>query len=104
MPRVKSLVKNALMRIYLGSGLPATHHRVAARLGRGRLTVVTTTKSGPTGGITGGSRSASTEFRQQRLLSENYRVVPLLDAVRRLSRKGSAEQLVAITFDRWIPG
>jgi peptidoglycan/xylan/chitin deacetylase (PgdA/CDA1 family) len=97
-PRVKSLVKNALMRIYLGSGVPATHHRVAARLGRGRLTVVTYHQVREP--ADDGSSVGIDAFRQQMdYLNENYRVVPLLDAVRRLSRKGSAERLVAITFD-----
>lgn len=98
MPRLKSLVKNALMRTYLASGLPATHHRIAARLGHGRLTVLTYHQVRDP--ADDGSSVGIGAFRQQmEYLSENYRVVPLLDAVRRLSRKGSAERLVAITFD-----
>ena len=37
---MKSTVKKALMTTYLASGLPEARTHLAARLGRGRLTVI----------------------------------------------------------------
>ncbi len=95
---MKSRVKDALMKTYLASGLPAAHQRFAARLGRGRLTVVTYHQVKDP--ADDGSSVGIAAFRQQmEYLRDAYRVAPLKEAVRRLARKGSAERLVAITFD-----
>jgi glycosyltransferase involved in cell wall biosynthesis/peptidoglycan/xylan/chitin deacetylase (PgdA/CDA1 family) len=97
-PGVKPMVKHALIRTYLGSGLPAARDRIYANLGRGRLTVVTYHQVQDP--ADDGSSVGTAAFREQmRFLKANYRVVPLADAVKALSVVGGSERLVAITFD-----
>jgi glycosyltransferase involved in cell wall biosynthesis len=95
---MKPIVKHALMTAYLASRLPAARDRIYAKLGHGRLTVVTYHQvKSP---ADDGSSVGPAEFREQmRFLRANYRVVPLADAVKALSAAGATERLVAITFD-----
>ena len=98
MPRVKSAVKNALMTTYLASRIPEARTRFFARLGRGRLTVVTYHRV--LDPADDGSSVGTDSFRQQmEHLRENYEVVPLQEAVSKLSVGRTAQRLVAITFD-----
>jgi len=41
MSGMKTIVKNALMKSFLASGVPAARNRVATYMGHGRLTVLT---------------------------------------------------------------
>jgi glycosyltransferase involved in cell wall biosynthesis len=96
--RLKPMVKNTLMRTYLRSRLPAARDRMYARLGRGRLTVLAYHQIMDP--ATDGSCVGTTAFRDQmEYLKAHYRVVPLSRAVDALRRAGSAERLVAVTFD-----
>jgi glycosyltransferase involved in cell wall biosynthesis/peptidoglycan/xylan/chitin deacetylase (PgdA/CDA1 family) len=94
--RLKPIVKNALMRTYLRSGLPAVRDRMYAS--RGRLTVLAYHQIMDP--ATDGSCVGTAAFRDQmEFLRAHYRVVPLSRAVDALRRAGSAERLVAVTFD-----
>jgi glycosyltransferase involved in cell wall biosynthesis/peptidoglycan/xylan/chitin deacetylase (PgdA/CDA1 family) len=96
--RVKPVVKQALMSTYLGSRLPSARDRVNAHLGRGRLTVLTYHQIKDP--ADDGSCVSTAAFREQmQFLKANYRVVSLAEAVGRLNGGGTAERLVAITFD-----
>ena len=96
--RIKPAVKQALMRTYLGSGLPSARDRVYAQLGRGRLTVLTYHQVKDP--ADDGSCVSTAAFREQmQFLKMNYNVVPLAEAVKSLNGRGTAERLVAITFD-----
>jgi peptidoglycan/xylan/chitin deacetylase (PgdA/CDA1 family) len=98
MPGVKSAVKNALMTTYLASGIPAARTRISTRLGRGRLTVVTYHQV--VDPANDGSSVGTASFRQQmEHLREHYEVVPLQEAVSKLSVGRTPQRLVAITFD-----
>jgi peptidoglycan/xylan/chitin deacetylase (PgdA/CDA1 family) len=98
MLRVKPLVKDALMTTYLASGLPAARDRIYATLGRGRLTVLTYHQIQDA--ADDGSSVGESAFRQQmEYLKQHYRVVPLAEGVKVLSRIGANARLVSITFD-----
>lgn len=98
MSGVKSNLKNALMTTYLASGIPAARSRMSARMGRGRLTVLTYHQVQDPAGD--GSSVGTSAFRQQmEYLRHNYDVVPLLEAVRRMARGHAPCRLVSITFD-----
>src|SRR5689334_16793087 len=95
---VKSSLKNALMTAYLASGIPAARTRISARLGRGRLTVLTYHQVQDP--ANDGSSVGTSAFRQQmEYLRHNYDVVPLREAVSRLVRGQTPHRLVSITFD-----
>jgi len=98
MSGMKSTVKKALMTTYLASGLPQARTHLAARLGRGRLTVITYHQVQDP--ADDGSSVGTAAFRQQmEYLRQTYNVVPLHEAVRRLAAGGTPQRLVAITFD-----
>lgn len=98
MPGMKSVLKSSLMKTYLASGVPNAWMGISAALGRGRLTVLTYHQVRDP--ADDGSSVGTAAFRQQmEYLRENYRVVPLDDAVKRLARGRRPERLVAITFD-----
>jgi len=98
MSGMKSAFKNTLMEAYLTSGIPAARIRIAATLGRGRLTVITYHQVQDP--ANDGSSVGTAPFRQQmEYLREAYHVVPLRDGVKRLARGRQPERLVAITFD-----
>ena len=98
MSGVKSAVKNALMTTYLASRLPDARTRLSARLGRGRLTVVTYHQV--LDPADDGSSVGTDCFRQQmEYLRETYSVVPLQEGVKRLALRQTPQRLVAITFD-----
>jgi peptidoglycan/xylan/chitin deacetylase (PgdA/CDA1 family) len=98
MSGVKSNLKNALMTTYLASGIPAARTRMSARLGRGRLTVLTYHQVQDP--ANDGSSVGTSAFRQQmEYLRQRYDVVPLSDAVERLARGQTPRRLVSITFD-----
>jgi L-malate glycosyltransferase len=95
---VKPILKEALMTTYLASGLPAARDRMYARLGRGRLTVLTYHQVQDA--AEDGSSVGIAAFRQQmQFLRSHYRVLPLAEAVRALSHVGADDRLVSITFD-----
>lgn len=95
---MKQAIKRALMNGYLGSGFPRTRDAIYARLGRGRLTVVTYHQvNDPADDCSTVSASA---FREQmQLLKDHYHVLPLGEAVEAVRRPGAGDRLVAITFD-----
>lgn len=96
--RLKPVLKDALMTGFLGSGLPAARDRLDARLGRGRLTVLTYHQVKDA--ADDGSSVGISAFREQmQFVKGHYRVVPLADAVDALHTTGPSERLVAITFD-----
>jgi peptidoglycan/xylan/chitin deacetylase (PgdA/CDA1 family) len=98
MSGMKTIVKNALMKSFLASGVPAARNRVAAHMGRGRLTVLTYHQVKEP--ANDGSSVTTAAFRDQmRYLRQRYQVVRLEDGVKRLARGRTAERLVAITFD-----
>jgi peptidoglycan/xylan/chitin deacetylase (PgdA/CDA1 family) len=98
MSGMKSAVKTALMSTYLASRLPEARTRISARLGRGRLTVVTYHQV--VDPADDGSSVGTDSFRQQmEYLRENYTVVPLEEGVKRLAVGSRPQRLVAITFD-----
>jgi len=98
MSGMKSAVKTALMSTYLASRLPEARTRISARLGRGRLTVVTYHQV--VDPADDGSSVGTDSFRQQmEYLRENYTVVPLEQGVKRLAVGSRPQRLVAITFD-----
>ena len=96
--RVKPAVKQTLMSTYLGSRWPSARDHVYALLGRSRLTVLTYHQIKDP--ADDGSCVSTAAFRDQmQLLKADYHVVPLAEAVKRLNSGGTAERLVAITFD-----
>jgi peptidoglycan/xylan/chitin deacetylase (PgdA/CDA1 family) len=98
MSGMKTVIKNVLMKSYLASGLPAVRNRVAAHMGRERLTVVTYHQVKEP--ATDGSSVTEAAFREQmHYLREKYEVVRLEEGVRRLVRGRVAEHLISITFD-----
>jgi peptidoglycan/xylan/chitin deacetylase (PgdA/CDA1 family) len=98
MPGMKSAIKKALIKTYLASRFPDARTRLSARLGRGRLTVVTYHQVRDP--ADDGSSVGTADFRQQmEYLRQTYTVVPLADAVGRLARGKRPQRLVAITFD-----
>ena len=98
MPGMKSVVKNALMRSYLASGMPSARDRVAAQMGRSRLTVITYHQVKDP--ADDGSSVGVAAFREQMgYLRRHYQVVRLEDGVARLQRGRTPERLVSITFD-----
>jgi len=98
MSGMKLTLKNALMTTYLASGIPDARARISARLGRGRLTVITYHQV--VDPADDGSAVGIESFRQQmQYLRDTYEVVSLRDAVGRLAVGGRPERLVAITFD-----
>jgi peptidoglycan/xylan/chitin deacetylase (PgdA/CDA1 family) len=98
MPRMKSVIKNALMKSYLASGMPSVRDRIAAQMGRSRLTVVTYHQVKDP--ADDGSSVGVAKFREQmEYLRRYYKVVRLRDAVAQLERGRTAERLVSITFD-----
>jgi peptidoglycan/xylan/chitin deacetylase (PgdA/CDA1 family) len=95
---VKQAVKHALMEAYLASGYPSMRDSVYARLGRGRLTVLCYHQV--TDPADDYSTVGTAAFREQmQFLKQHYSVVPLSHAVAALRTPGSAQRLVAITFD-----
>jgi len=98
MSGLKSNLKSALMTTYLASGIPAARTRMSARLGRGRLTVLAYHQVQDP--ANDGSSVGISNFRQQmEHLREHYDVVPLREAVGRLTRGQTPQRLVSITFD-----
>lgn len=98
MSSMKAAVKNALMTAYLESGLPRAWNRMAARLGQGRLTVITYHQVQDP--ADDGSSVSPSHFRSQmEYLRQNYEVVGLADAVHRLAKRQMPQRLVSITFD-----
>jgi glycosyltransferase involved in cell wall biosynthesis/peptidoglycan/xylan/chitin deacetylase (PgdA/CDA1 family) len=96
--RAKQVVKRTLMRTYLKSGLPPARDAVLARMGRGRLTVLNYHQVNDHADDF--STVSTAAFRQQmQFLKQNYRVVPLPEAIAALGTPGHCERLVAITFD-----
>jgi len=96
--RAKQVVKRTLMRTYLHSGLPPARDAVLAKMGRARLTVLNYHQVNDHADDF--STVSTAAFRQQmQFLKQNYRVVPLPEAVAALSTPGHTERLVAITFD-----
>lgn len=95
---MKGAVKNALMSAYLASGFPPVRDRLYARLGFGRLTVLTYHQiNDPANDHSTVSPGA---FRQQmEYLKRRYSVVPLEEAVLAGSTLPRPARLVAITFD-----
>jgi peptidoglycan/xylan/chitin deacetylase (PgdA/CDA1 family) len=98
MSGMKTIVKNALMKSFLASGVPAARNRVAAHIGRGRLTVLTYHQVKEPAND-GSSVAPAAFLEQMRYLRQRYEVVRLEDGVTRLGRAGAAERLVSITFD-----
>jgi peptidoglycan/xylan/chitin deacetylase (PgdA/CDA1 family) len=98
MSGMKTLVKTALMKSYLASGVPAARNRVAAHMGRGRLTVITYHQVKEP--ANDGSSVTPAAFREQmHYLQENYEVVRLEEGVKRLARGRAPQRLISITFD-----
>ena len=98
MSGMKTIVKNALMKSFLASGVPAARDRVATHLGRGRLTVLAYHQVKEP--ANDGSSVTTAAFREQmRYLRQRYEVVRLEDGVKRLAQARTAERLVSITFD-----
>jgi peptidoglycan/xylan/chitin deacetylase (PgdA/CDA1 family) len=95
---MKRTVKNALMNAYLASKFPAARDGLYARLGRGRLTVLTYHQVNDP--ADDNSTVSVAAFREQmEWLKAHYRVVSLTDAVRLLNTHRTADRLVAVTFD-----
>jgi peptidoglycan/xylan/chitin deacetylase (PgdA/CDA1 family) len=95
---MRQALKHALMSGYLASGFPQVRDLCYARSGRGRLTVLTYHQVDDT--TDDGSTVTVAAFRQQmQFLKKHYRVVPLVEAVAALDRRGHGDRLVAITFD-----
>jgi peptidoglycan/xylan/chitin deacetylase (PgdA/CDA1 family) len=95
---MKALVKNALMKSYLASGIPSARDRVAAQLGRSRLTVITYHQVKDP--ANDGSSVGVAKFREQmEYLRRHYKVVRLQDAVAHLQPGRTPERLISITFD-----
>jgi peptidoglycan/xylan/chitin deacetylase (PgdA/CDA1 family) len=97
-PRTWQPLKRTLMRSYLHSGLPTVREELMSRLGRGRLTVLNYHQvNDPANDF---STVGTAAFRQQmQYLKDNYRVVPLSQAIAALTTTGHSDRLVAITFD-----
>jgi peptidoglycan/xylan/chitin deacetylase (PgdA/CDA1 family) len=97
-PGMKSAIKNALMKSYLASGMPSARDRVAAQMGRSRLTVITYHQVKDP--ADDGSSVGVAAFREQmEYLRRHYKVVRLEDGVAQLQRGRTPERLVSITFD-----
>lgn len=95
---MKRAVKHALMEAYLASGYPSVRDSLDARLGRSRLTVLCYHQV--TDPADDYSTVGTAAFRQQmEFLKQHYSVVPLSQAVAALRTGGTAQRLVAITFD-----
>jgi peptidoglycan/xylan/chitin deacetylase (PgdA/CDA1 family) len=95
---MKALVKNALMKSYLASGMPSARDRVAAQMGRSRLTVLTYHQVKDP--ADDGSSVGVAKFREQmEYLRRHYQVVRLQDGVAQLQRGRTPARLVSITFD-----
>lgn len=92
------IVKRTMMRSYLHSGMPPLRNAVLARLGRGRLTVLTYHQvKDPADDF---STVSTPGFRQQmQFLKDYYQVLPLSEAINRLRQRGTSDRYVAITFD-----
>lgn len=96
--RTRGVLKRALMSTYLASGYPAARATVNARLGRGHLTVLTYHQVGDP--ANDGSTVSIAAFREQmEFVKQQYRVMPLEEAVKALATSRTGERLLAITFD-----
>ncbi len=95
---MKRAFKNALMTAYLASRLPPARDRLYARLGFGRLTVLTYHQiNDPANDYSTVSTAA---FREQmEFLKQHYCVVSLEEAVNGVGSPRCARRLVAVTFD-----
>ncbi|HTH02503.1 MAG TPA: polysaccharide deacetylase family protein [Vicinamibacterales bacterium] len=98
MSGMKTIVKNALMKSFLASGVPAARNRVATYMGHGRLTVLTYHQVKEPAND-GSSVTPKAFDEQMHYLRQHYEVVRLEDGVKRLARRRAAERLIAITFD-----